>query len=375
MLVIAFFILLLAISLVTSERSIAPSVFDPPYPKAKHTDSHYTSTGTTIVGICCVDGVVLGADTRATGGVVVVDKTTHKIHRIDEQIFCCAAGTSADCTQLTRHAAKVAALIRVEQEMSGDFNTPVAVSLAVKSMADMIQHPSEFQLYRRPESVLIIGGVDHVHGPTLFELDVEGFPQRVSFTALGSGSIDALSVLETARLQWQQSSVTTVSGSVTSAAASNPTDGFTENVTVEEAIAIVRAAVRAGISNDLGSGSHVDLCVMQPLRPTRLWRELDPSASAVATAVGGRFDGCIVGKDSLADSVGLDTSVLGQKIFSRVEGISTNSNGAAQNALSSNRLSSGRMARLSGGNHCEGSRLAEVHSGELNFNIELLHLD
>lgn len=39
-----------------------------------------TKTGTTIVGIVFKDGVVLGADTRATSGNIVADKNCEKIH-------------------------------------------------------------------------------------------------------------------------------------------------------------------------------------------------------------------------------------------------------------------------------------------------------
>lgn len=39
-----------------------------------------TSTGTTIVGCLYRDGVVLGADTRATGGAIVADKNCEKVH-------------------------------------------------------------------------------------------------------------------------------------------------------------------------------------------------------------------------------------------------------------------------------------------------------
>ena len=43
-----------------------------PLPKA-------TSTGTTIVGCLFADGVVLGADTRATSGPIVADKNCEKV--------------------------------------------------------------------------------------------------------------------------------------------------------------------------------------------------------------------------------------------------------------------------------------------------------
>lgn len=39
-----------------------------------------TKTGTTIVGIKFKDGVVLGADTRATSGNIIADKNCEKIH-------------------------------------------------------------------------------------------------------------------------------------------------------------------------------------------------------------------------------------------------------------------------------------------------------
>jgi 20S proteasome subunit beta 2 len=38
-----------------------------------------TSTGTTIVGLVYKDGIVLGADTRATAGPIVADKNCEKV--------------------------------------------------------------------------------------------------------------------------------------------------------------------------------------------------------------------------------------------------------------------------------------------------------
>jgi 20S proteasome subunit beta 2 len=58
-------------------------------------------TGTTIAGIIFKDGVVLGADTRATSGPIVADKNCEKIHYLAPNIFCCGAGTSADCDSVT----------------------------------------------------------------------------------------------------------------------------------------------------------------------------------------------------------------------------------------------------------------------------------
>ena len=67
-------------------------------------------TGTTIVGLvfkvfplfifvclnCFQDGIVLGADTRATEGPIVADKNCEKIHYLAKNMYCCGAGTAAD---------------------------------------------------------------------------------------------------------------------------------------------------------------------------------------------------------------------------------------------------------------------------------------
>jgi 20S proteasome subunit beta 2 len=42
------------------------------------------------------DGLVLGADTRATEGPIVADKNCEKIHYLAPNMYCCGAGTAAD---------------------------------------------------------------------------------------------------------------------------------------------------------------------------------------------------------------------------------------------------------------------------------------
>lgn len=47
------------------------------------------------------DGIILGADTRATEGPIVADKNCEKIHYIAPNIYCCGAGTAADTEAVT----------------------------------------------------------------------------------------------------------------------------------------------------------------------------------------------------------------------------------------------------------------------------------
>ena len=61
----------------------------------------FTKTGTTICGVIFNEGVIVAADTRATGGNIVADKNCAKIHKLAPNIFCSGAGTAADCEHVT----------------------------------------------------------------------------------------------------------------------------------------------------------------------------------------------------------------------------------------------------------------------------------
>ena len=61
----------------------------------------YKKTGTTIVGVVCVDGVVLATDTRASGGNIAMEKRCKKLHHMAPNIYCAGAGTAADCDKVT----------------------------------------------------------------------------------------------------------------------------------------------------------------------------------------------------------------------------------------------------------------------------------
>jgi 20S proteasome alpha/beta subunit len=144
---------------------------------------NYLKTGTTVVGICCTDGVVLGADTRCTGGPLIVDKNKLKIHPIASRIFCCAAGTSAQCDQVTRQAAQYLALLRVEKEIAGDINYyDDIIAAALVSIKNSLRGSESNK--RKLESVFILGGVD-AFGPSLFQIDAAGAVNQVGFASLG----------------------------------------------------------------------------------------------------------------------------------------------------------------------------------------------
>jgi len=181
-------------------------------------------TGTTIVGILFADGVVLGADTRATGGSEVVDKNCEKIHYIAPNIYCCGAGTAADTEKTTELIASNLELLRLST------GTPSRVVTALTQVKRML-----YRYQGHVSAALILGGVD-VHGPHLFSIHPHGSTQRLPYTTMGSRSLAAMAVFETR---------------------------YVEDMPEAAAIELVRDAIRAGIFNDLGSGSNVDITVIR----------------------------------------------------------------------------------------------------------------
>lgn len=181
-------------------------------------------TGTTIVGLIYKDGIVLGADTRATGGSEVVDKNCEKIHYIAPNIWCCGAGTAADTEKTTELIASNLELLRLST------GTQSRVSTALTMLKRLL-----FKYQGNVSAALILGGVD-IQGPHLYQIHPHGSTQRLPYTTMGSGSLAAMAVFESK---------------------------YEEDLDEASAIQLTKEAVRAGIFNDLGSGSNVDITVVR----------------------------------------------------------------------------------------------------------------
>ncbi|KAF4616676.1 hypothetical protein D9613_008622 [Agrocybe pediades] len=169
-----------------------------PLPKA-------TSTGTTIVGCLFKDGIVLGADTRATEGPIVADKN------------------SAD-TEFTT------ALISSNMELHAlETGRKPRVVTAMTMLKQML-----YRYQGHIGAALVLGGVDAT-GPHLFTIHPHGSTDKLPYVTMGSGSLAAMAVFET---------------------------GWRPNMEREDALKLVKAAIAAGIFNDLGSGSNIDACII-----------------------------------------------------------------------------------------------------------------
>lgn len=183
-----------------------------------------TSTGTTIVGLKFDGGVLIAADTRSTQGPIVADKNCAKLHRIAPRIWCAGAGTAADTEAVTQ---LIGSNIELHSLSTG--RQPRVVTTLQMLKQHLFKYQGHLGAY------LIVAGVDPT-GAHLMSVQAHGSTDVGFYLSLGSGSLAAMAVLES---QWR------------------------EGLSREEAIELAADAIEAGIWNDLGSGSNVDVCVME----------------------------------------------------------------------------------------------------------------
>jgi len=202
-----------------------------PLPKA-------TSTGTTIVGCLFDGGVVIAADTRATSGPIVADKNCEKLHYIAPNIWCAGAGTAAD-TEFT--TAITASNLELHALSTG--RKPRVTTCMTMLKQYLFRYQGHVGAY------LVVAGCDAT-GSHLFTVHAHGSTDKLPYVTMGSGSLAAMSVFET---QWKS------------------------NLSKDDAVKLCSEAILAGIFNDLGSGSNVDVCVITHEKATLMRNYIKPN--------------------------------------------------------------------------------------------------
>lgn len=137
--------------------------------------------------------------------------------------MCCGAGTAADTRRVTRMPSKELHLF------SYKFMRDPFISHCERMICDYL-HNYGGQI----GAALVLGGID-ANGVKLYSISPNGYSTTCDFTSLGSGSYAAITVLEAS---------------------------FKLNMTKDEAIDLGCRAIKAGILNDLYSGSNIDVCII-----------------------------------------------------------------------------------------------------------------
>jgi len=139
-------------------------------------------------------------------------------------MYCCGAGTAADTEMITQLISSQLELLRMNTHSQSRIIT--ACTLLKRRLFNHQGHIS---------AALVLGGCD-INGPTIFQIHPHGSTAKLNYTTMGSGSLAAMSIFEST---WR------------------------EDMDEAEAVKLIQRAIGAGIFNDLGSGSNVDICIIR----------------------------------------------------------------------------------------------------------------
>jgi 20S proteasome subunit beta 2 len=161
-----------------------------------------------------------------------------KLHYIAPQIWCAGAGTAAD-TEFT--TAIISSNLELHALSTG--RKPRVVTCMTMLKQHLFRYQGHIGAY------LVVAGVDPT-GAHLFTVHAHGSTDKLPYVTMGSGSLAAMSVFET---QWKS------------------------KMTREEAVKLCADAIQAGIFNDLGSGSNVDVTVITEEKTTLMRGYITPN--------------------------------------------------------------------------------------------------
>jgi proteasome beta subunit len=185
-------------------------------------------SNTSLVGIVCKDGVILGADRRATAGTIVMNKDSKKIHKVTDFLATAYTGGVADI-QLTNKI--IAAELKLKELRT---KSRASVGEAANFLAMMI-----YRNIRTPSMIpsivgTLIAGVNEDGTTELYTIEPAGGVEKVKdFDAnFSSGMPYILGLLER---QWSK------------------------DISVEEGVKFAIEALKSSTQRDVGSGNGIDV--------------------------------------------------------------------------------------------------------------------
>lgn len=144
--------------------------------------------GTTTVGVICNDGVVLGADSRATMDTFLASNEMIKVYKIDDGLGITVAGGVGDAEYIVKVLTAQNELYKMNE------GKPLTPTSATSLLSLVLQENKMFPYIVQ----LIVGGLNN-SVPELYSIDpFGGYTKESKFTSTGSGSPTALGYIEDA---------------------------------------------------------------------------------------------------------------------------------------------------------------------------------
>ncbi|MCW4028501.1 MAG: archaeal proteasome endopeptidase complex subunit beta [Candidatus Bathyarchaeota archaeon] len=180
--------------------------------------------GATTIGIVFKDGVILAAEKRVTYGYFIMSRGGKKVFKVTDRIGVACAGLVGDMQILAREM----------EAQTNLYNMDVGRGISVRSASKLLANVLFNRRYSPLFAQTIVGGVDE-EGPSIYILDVLGSLIPDKYAVVGSGTEIAMGVVE---------------------------EGYKDDLTEEEAKALVKRAVKSAISRDSMSGDGLDLLII-----------------------------------------------------------------------------------------------------------------
>ena len=188
-------------------------------------------TGTTTVGIVCKDGIILAADRRATAGNLIVDKHTHKVNIISDEVAVTIAGSVSEAQLLMK-------LIRAELKLKEVRTGKVATISESANLLGGLLYSSIRRMSMIPAVAHFLMAGRDKEGTHLYDLFPDGSVTKVrDYVSSGSGSVFAYGVLEAQ---------------------------YREGMSIKEGMELVTTAVNAALQRDSYSGNGIEIAVITP---------------------------------------------------------------------------------------------------------------
>jgi len=177
-------------------------------------------TGTTTVGLVCMDGIVMASDRRATMGYFIASKDIHKIYQIDDYLSMTIAGGVGDAQ----------ALVRLMQAESNLYKLKHGKNMSTKAAANLLSNILHNYKFYPFYVQLLIGGMGDK--PEVYSLDALGGLTDEKYVSTGSGSPVAYGVLE---------------------------EQYKDGGSVKDNLRCAARAIAAAMKRDAATGESVDL--------------------------------------------------------------------------------------------------------------------
>jgi len=211
----------------------------------QHGFQPYETNGGTVMGVSWKDFAILACDTRLSRGYSVLSRNVPKYTKLTDKCVIATAGMAADKDAL--HKMLKARMVMYQHQN----NKPMSTTAIAQMLSNTLYHRRFFPYYTEN----IVAGIDNEGKGCIFGYDCVGSYNRAFYSSSGSGQSFTMPVLDNQiglLNQTDKDAPKQLPGAVP----------IRDDLTVQEALDLVKDAFTSAGERDIYTGDHVDLCIL-----------------------------------------------------------------------------------------------------------------